>query len=215
MKAETIINKTVKTLITTIAVALLGSSLCQQTQAAPPIVGDIGFFGAASANFTSPHDPSVTISFANPWKVLSVTPGSTYEANGVPVFAALPAVTFSNFSFIGDGAGAALIAPNLPEWSFSFGGINYSFDLLSLTNGHVGLAGNNGNMSFSGLGIVHATGFEDTPASWSLQGAGNGLVFNLSSSTTASVPEGGVMSLLGLGFAMLAGRGLVRRNKSI
>lgn len=209
-------NITVK-LITTVAVALLGCSLCQQTQAAdPPIIGDIGFFGAASASGASPGAPNVTISFTNPWHILSVTPGSTYEANAVPVFPAVtPDVTFANFAFSGDGAAAALVAPNIPEWSFSFNGINYSFDLLSLTNGHVGQQAGTGNMSFSGLGTVHATNFADTPAVWSLQGSGEGLIFTLSSSTTASVPEGGVMSLLGLGFAMLAGRGLLRRHKSI
>ena len=208
-------NRTVKTLITGMAVAVFGCSLCPQSQA-QQIVGDIGFFGPASASGSSPGAPNVTISFANPWHILSVTAGSTYQANGVPTFPAVtPDVTFANFSFSGDGATAALVSANLPEWSFSFNGINYSFDLLSLTNGHVGLQNGTGNMSFSGLGTVHADGFDDTPAVWSLQGSGTNLTFTLSSSTTASVPEGGVMSLLGLGFTMLAGTGLIRRNKGI
>ena len=206
-------NKTVKTLITTMAVAFVGCGLCQ---AAPPIIGDVGFFGSASASGTSPGAPDVTISFTNPWHILSETAGSTYQTNLVPVFPDMSVnVTFNNFSFTGDGATAALVAQNLPEWSFSFNGINYSFDLLSLTNGHVGSQAGTGNMSFSGLGIVRADGFEDTPANWSLQGSGAGLVFTLSSSTTASVPEGGVMSLLGAGVTMLGGIGLMRRKRSI
>jgi hypothetical protein len=32
-------------------------------------------------------------------------------------------------------------------------------------------------MSFTGSGIAHADGFDDTPASWSLQGAGTNFAF--------------------------------------
>jgi hypothetical protein len=122
--------------------------------------------------------------------------------------------TFTNFSFSGDGISAMLTAPNIPEWTFSFGGIDYSFDLLSLTNGHTALAQGLGSMAFSGTGTVHATGFSDTPATWSLEGSGQGLIFTLSSSTTASIPEGGVMSLLGLGFAIFASKSLLRKRKT-
>jgi hypothetical protein len=212
-KQVTTMNKTMKTVITALAVAFLGCGvLCEQTQAAGPITGDIGFFGSATASGASPGSP-VTISFTNPgWEVLSVSPGSTYDLGGA-VFGT-PA-TFTNFSFTGDGVTAALTAPTLPEWSFSLGGIDYSFDLLSLTNGHTEGIGGVGAMSFSGLGTVHATGFDDMPATWSLQGSGEGFNFILSGSTTASVPEGGVMSLLGLGFAILAGKSLLRKRKTV
>ena len=201
-------NKTMKTILTTLAVALVGCGiLCDQTQAAQ-ITGDIGFFGAASASGASPGSP-VTIHFTNPWSVLS---GSSDYA-GVP-FGTSP-VTFADFSFTGDGVGAALVAPKTPEWSFSFGGIDYSFDLLSLTNAHTQSASGVGSMAFTGVGTVHATGFDDTPATWSLQGSGEGFNFTLSSSTTSAVPEGGVMSLLGLGCAILAGRALIRKRKTV
>jgi hypothetical protein len=203
-----------KTVLTAVAIAFLGCSvLSEQAQALPQVTGDIGFFGAAAVSGASPGFP-VNVSFTNPgWIVLSVTTGSSYDANGV-VFGT-PA-TFSNFSFTGDGATAALSPPvQVPaEWSFSLNGISYSFDLQSLTNGHTESANGVGAMAFSGVGVIHATGFDDTPATWALQGSGEGFQFTLSSSTTAAVPEGGVMSLLGLGFAFLAGKGLLGKRKS-
>jgi hypothetical protein len=210
-KQVTTMNKTTKTVITALAVACLGCGIfCQQAQAAPlpQIAGDVGFFGPATASGASPGTP-VTIHFTNPWQVLS----GTIDYAGVPFGTS---ATFTDFSFTGDGITAALTAPSLPEWSFSFGGIDYSFDLLSLTNGHTEVTPQGvGAMSFSGIGTVHAMGFSDTPATWSLQGSGAGLIFTLSSSTTAAVPEGGVMSLLGLGFAILAGKTLLRKRKTV
>jgi hypothetical protein len=208
-------DKTMKMALTMLATVFLGCSvLCEQAQAVQ-ITGDIGFFGPATASGASPGTPDVTITFTNPWHVLSVTSGSTYELNGVPVFPAVTPATFTNFSFSGDGTSAALAAQNLPEWTFSFGGIDYSFDLLSLTNGHTQLAQGLGAMAFSGTGTVHATGFDDTPASWSLQGTGAGLIFTLSSSTTSSVPEAGVTTLLLVGFGVFAGDSLRRKLRAI
>src|SRR2546423_9779624 len=115
-------NNTMKTVLTAVAIAFLGCSvLSEQAQALPQVTGDIGFFGAAAASGASPGFP-VNISFTNPgWIVLSVTAGSTYDANGV-VFGT-PA-TFTNFSFTGDGATATLSAQVPAEWSFSLNGIS-------------------------------------------------------------------------------------------
>jgi hypothetical protein len=207
----TAMNKTLKTVITAVAVAYLAcSALCEQTEATPlpQITGDIGFFGSATASGASPGSP-VTIHFANPWTTLSGTADYAVVPFGV-------STTFTDFSFTGDGITALLSSPITPLWTFSSGGITYSFDLLSLTNGHTEMTPQGvGAMAFSGTGTVHATGFSDTPASWSLQGSGQGFDFTLSSSTTAAIPEGGMMSLLGLGFAILAGTSLFRNHKTV
>jgi hypothetical protein len=104
--------------------------------------------------------------------------------------------TFTNFSFTGDGSSATLTGNVIPLWSFTFNGLTYSFDLLQLTNGHT----EPGSMSFAGSGIAHITGSADTPASFSLQGAGNNgpFTFQLSSSSTTaqSVPEAGTTAAL-------------------
>jgi hypothetical protein len=218
----TTMNKMMKTVLTAVAIGLLGCGLLsKQTQAAlPPIVGDIFFGGVAVPTGVSTGGGPVTINFPSTWDIQAVASGSTYEANGVTPFSA--SVTLNPFTFTGDGAFATLTPPGgVPaQWSFSLGGIDYSFDLLTLNNGTVFINPDNGlgSMSFGGTGIVHATGFADTPAVWGLQGAQDpeapGFTFTLSSSTTSSVPEGGVMSLLGLGFALLAGKSLLRKGKT-
>jgi hypothetical protein len=204
-------NRTMKTFVAVMAVGFIGCSIvCERAQALPSITGSIGFTGPASASGASPGSP-INITFTNPWQVAGFpAPTGTYA--GIP---GTTLANFANFSFTGDGAGASLVASTMPEWSFSFNGINYSFDLLTLTTGHTESSGGVGSMAFTGTGTVHADGFEDTPASWGLHGSGQGFNFELSGSTTAAIPEGGVLSLLGLGFALLAGKGLFGKRKSI
>jgi hypothetical protein len=60
-----------------------------------------------------------------------------------------------------------------------------------------------GSMAFTGTGIAHITGFDDTPASFALQGAGSGFNFTLSSSTTGTIPEGSTTVLLVLGLVLI------------
>jgi hypothetical protein len=205
-------DKTMKMALTMLATVFLGCSvLCEQAQAVQ-ITGDIGFFGTASASGAS-LGPPVTITFTNPWHSLT----------GTGVYAAVPfntTATFSNFMFSGDGTSALLSGAVIPEWTFSFGGETFSFDLLSLTNGHVDGPGVNGltAMAFSGTGTVHGSGaiaFDDTPATWSLEGSGTNFNFTLSSSTTSSIPEAGVTTLLLVGFGTLAGYSLRRKRGAI
>lgn len=179
--------------LATLAVALVGCGvLCEQAQAIP-INGSVEFFGSGTPSGSSPGSPT-TIVFTNPWKTLS----------GIGIYAGVPfgtAVTFTDFSFTGDGTGAALVGSVTPLWAVSFGGINYAFDLLALTNGHTAT----GSMSFTGTGTAHATGFDDTFATWAIQGSGNNFAFTISTSTTTSVggvPEGGTTVAL-FGIALL------------
>jgi hypothetical protein len=176
--------------------------LCRQAQA-DPIVGSIEFFGSATPSGSS-LGPPVTLHFNDLWHTLAGS--GVYATAGIP--SGTPA-TFNDFGFTGDGLAAALTASDLPLWTFSFNNITYSFDLLSLTNGHT----ESGSMAFTGSGVVHATGFDDTPGTIALQGAGQNFVFNFSSSTTASVPEGRVNTLLILGFAMAAASTLLKKQQ--
>ena len=175
-----------KTILALLAGGLL---VCQQTQAAP-ISGAIEFFGSATASGLS--GPPCTIHFLDPWHSLA----------GVGTYAVVPSntsATFHDFTFIGDGIAAMLTAPDMPAWTFTIGATTYSFDLLALTNGHV----LPGSMAISGTGIAHITGFDPTPATFALQGAGNNFNFTLSSSTTATIPEGSTMVLLVLGLVLV------------
>jgi hypothetical protein len=178
-----------------LAILIGGFLSCQQAQA---FSGAIEFFG--SANASGPSDTSLdTIHFINPWQTLAGT--GSYST--VPLGTS---ATLNNFSFIGDGTAATLAGPDNSIWRFTVGPTTYSFDLLTLTNGHVSA----GAMAFTGTGIVHI-GLNTMPAAFALQGAGSGFKFKLSSSTTAttSVPDGGTtVSMLGLGLMLI---GLVRR----
>jgi hypothetical protein len=174
---------------------------CEQTQA-DPIVGSIEFFGSAVPSGSSPGSP-ITLHFNDPWHTLAGT--GIYASAGVPF--GTPA-TFNDFDFTGDGTLAALVAPAAPLWSFSFGGVDYSFDLLTLTNAHT----DPGSMSFTGTGVAHATGFEDTFGSIAVQGSGSNFSFQISTSTTSSVPESGVTELLLLGFGLATGYTCVRKR---
>jgi hypothetical protein len=179
-------NRAMKTILAILAGGLL---LCQQTQAAP-ITGSIEFFGSATAS--GPSGPPDTIHFIDPWHSLAGTGSYLSVPFGT-------ATTFSDFTFVGDGTAATLVAPDVPIWTFTIGPTTYSFDLLALTNGHV----EPGAMAFTGTGIAHITGFDDTPASFALQGAGTGFDFTLSSSTIGTIPEGSTTVLLVLGLVLV------------
>jgi hypothetical protein len=169
-----------KTILTLLAGGLF---LCEQAQAVS-ITGAIEFFGSSIAS--GPSGPPDTIHFVDPWHTVAATGSYAVVLTGTNT-------TFNDFSFIGDGTAATLIGTDSPIWTFTIGATTYSFDLLTLTDGHVDA----GSMGFSGTGIAHITGFEDTPASFALEGDGTGFNFQLSSSTTAATtPERGNTAVL-------------------
>ena len=198
-------RKTVNMILVGLA-GVLGNCafLCEQARAQNPIVGDIEFFGSTTPSGSS-LGPPVVVHFNNPWQTLAGT--GIYAAAGIP-FGTL--ATFNDFSFTGNGSTATLVGPDAPLWTFSFNNITYSFDLLNLTNGHT----EPGSISFTANGIAHATGFDDTFATIGFQGAGNNFSFQISTSTTSSVPEAGVTALLGAGIALLAGHTLMQKRKA-
>ena len=198
-------EKTMKNLTKTLTVLAIGLLSCglfsQQAQA---ITGDIQFFGKARASGASTGG-LVTITFKNPWQVFA----GTGDYSAVPFGTA---TTFSSFSFTGDGTGATLTAPVTPQWSFVFGGNTYTFELLTLTSGHV----QSGSMAFTGTGTAFVNGSDASPATWSLQGStGTGFTFTLSSSTTSAVsaPDGGSAVAL-LGIALVGVEALRRKFKT-
>lgn len=180
-------NRVLKSILALLAGCLL---LCHQGQAAP-ISGAIEFIGPAIASGPSGFG-TVTVHFIDPWHVLAGT--GTYAS--VPP--ATP-TTFSDFMFVGDGSSAMLVSPDTPIWTFTIGSTVFSFDFLAMTNGHT----ESGSMAFSGTGIAHVTGFDPTPASIAIQGAGSSFHFDLSSSTTATIPEGNTTVLLVLGLGLI------------
>ena len=120
---------------------------CQQANAIP-ITGSIIFAGPATASGPSGVG-TTTISFTNPWTTVTGIGSYSSVTSGTPT-------TLTAFSFVGTGTTAMLSAPVMPEWTFTFGGNTYSFDLLSLSSGTT----TSGSMAISGTGIAHITGFD-------------------------------------------------------
>ncbi|MBA3726629.1 MAG: hypothetical protein H0W86_09305 [Armatimonadetes bacterium] len=196
-----------KLMLAMLATGVLGCSVLSQQAQAVQIDGTIGFTSAPhlTGGSVSQAGGTTSLHFNNPMFVNFGTDnyaGTTGKE-----------VTFTDFSFTGSGTGAALSSGSIvPEWTFTSGAITYSFDLLNLTAGTFS-SGNPNALSLQGMGIAHITGFDDTNASFSLQGTGKGFTFTiLQASTTAtpSVPEGGSAVAL-LGIAMAAVEALRRK----
>lgn len=130
----------------------------------------------------------------------------------VPAFPALTPVEFNNFQFT---LGANVVND---LWSFTSGGLTYSFDLGSITS----IAQDSGSLEIRGLGTLQITGllspYTDTAANWSFEitdtanGGNSTFVFAFADSNTAAVPDGGATAaLLGAG---LLGMAAVRRKIS-
>jgi hypothetical protein len=179
-------------------VALVASPQARAAQ----ITGTIGFTSAPhlTGGHVAQGGGTTTVTFNNPLHVdfgtddYFTTPGS--------------AVNFNPISWTGSGGSAVLTSSNSPEWSFNIGLITYSFDLTQLTSASFG-PGNPNALSLSGEGLAKITGFENTFATFSLQGTGKGLTFTIIQASNTAVPSvpdtGSALALLGLGLVVLEG----------
>src|SRR4029077_303876 len=164
------------------------------------ITGSASFSGTATASGAS-GGGLTSITFGSNWSFFTGT--GLYM--GIPQTPA----AFNNFSFTGDGTGAVLTAPALPLWCFSYLLNNYSFNLQSLTNGHT----ESGAMAFTGMGTLFATGYDPTPASFSMSGTGTNFSYQLSFVTNTAVPEPSSIALAGFGRALCGAVSYFRRRR--
>jgi hypothetical protein len=151
------------------------------------ITGSASFFGTTTAS--GPSGGGLT--------TISFNPGWVFLSNGTGTYAGLPqtAATFTpSFSFTGDGNSVVLSAPITNFWTFTVAGNTYSFNLSGLTNGHV----QSDTMAFSGGGTLFATGYDPTPATFSMNGTGTNFSFELSfvTNTATGAPDTGSTLLL-------------------
>jgi len=177
-------------LIATIATIAIGAFAASSANAAM-IQGDINIDGTGTLNGTGINDAtqltSITAALGN---------GSTGDYAGI---ASGTAVTFKDLNWTTAGYTGALAIDDF--WSFTSGGVTYTFDLATITTNQV-LAG---TLVIQGTGTAQATGYSDNPGgifSLSSSSAGTSISFT----TTTSVPDSGhTAALLGLGMLGLAG----------
>lgn len=163
---------------------------------ATPITGTIGFTTAPhlAGGQVIPGGGLTTITFHNPIQVDFGTGNYSTTAGSV--------VDFNPISWSGSGQSAILASSNNPEWSFTLGAITYSFDLPDLMSASFN-PGSPNSLSLSGEGVVKITGFEDTFATFALQGTGDGFSFTIIQASNTALPgvpdSGSALALLGVG----------------
>jgi protein with PEP-CTERM/exosortase system signal len=186
-----------KTILALLVTTAISCGLFSQAKA-----DSISFNGVVTASGDSSTSSPTTMNFTNPWVVVG-TPAPT----GIFAGTAGSSVTMTNFTFTGDGSGAAL-SPNAPfvQWSFTMGANSYKFTLQSLSN-----MTTHNNIAGAGVGFATVNGVNYS-GTWSMNGT-SGTQFNF---IVTTVPDGGsAIALLGVALTGIEGfRRVLRRRKA-
>ena len=179
------------TIPTACAAAMLAVTLASPLAKANMITGSVGFGALGVSINTSTLATASTFSLTSPFVT---TESGSYA---VPEFTS---VAFTGFSF------NQAVSSVTPLWTFTVGGITYSFDATSVSSLY---DATHRQWDISGSGIAMITGFDATPGSWTvnLSQTGAALVFDASeASNVPLVPDSGSSvallggALLGLSF---------------
>ena len=175
------------------AVAAIASVSAVKVHALPLITGDIGFGGRYTVNNPVLANATAFTSFT---QILVKTTNGSYEL--VPGDSTVSG-TFTPFTF----SPATLPAPSL--WTFTFGGLTYTFTATSETSQYLGGVLN--TWIIGGDGFASITGFADTPGTWTLTATQTGASFTFASTAGAVPDNGSTLILLG---AALSGLALIK-----
>jgi len=175
------------------------------------------FTGTVSFNGTMSQSTKkgvTTNSFHADWVTSLVPNTGAYTAvpSNVPT-------TMFNFSFTGNNTGTPTLSGGTvsPQWSFTFAGITYSFNLEVLTSAVTVHSGGLTSIAETGTGTAFITGQGSSPAVWSLSGViGKGFVFGVQTAASGSIPDGGsAVALLGIALVGIEGvRRVIRARKA-
>jgi hypothetical protein len=182
-----------KTILVFLALGLISCAFCVQQAQAVPITGGISFGGDFTPN-TGDLNTATSISFTS--FVFATSVSGSYSS--VPTFDLSLGIIHNPITF------DPFTAPVTPLWSFTYMGLTYSFDLLSLTFDR-----GPDTLTLDGSGTLMIDGYDATPGSWimTLNQADGSFSF---SSSNGAVPDGGMtVIMLGLG---LCGIGMIRRK---
>lgn len=184
-------------LLATLAAVIVACAAFTPRAQAVLINGGISLGGGFTVNTGNINTSTAFTSFFN---VFAVNVSGDYSA--VPTGGSSPVMTMSTFAF------NPFAGPIAPLWTFTSGGLTYSFDLGSasiVTQGHNALV-------LVGSGTLNMTGFDPTPGDWVFTANQGGHTFSFSSSN-GSVPEGGSALIL-LGLSLVAVEALRRKLAS-
>jgi hypothetical protein len=188
-----------QTTLALVATGLISSALVGPEAQAVPITGGISLGGAYSTNTGNLNTATAFTSFSN---VFVTSVSGSYSTVGTGQMS--PTVTQNGFQF------NPFVGPVVPLWTFTSGGLTYSFDLTAITQR---TQPGDDTLDLRGFGILRITGgtsnFDPTVGSWVFTANQQGGTFSFSSSNGA-LPEGG-MTVVMLGLA-LGGIGMVRRK---
>ena len=166
------------------------------TASAVGITGEISLDGSYTVNVANFNAGFATKFTSFSGVAVSAAPTGAYAGT------AGSAVTHSGFKF------DPFVGPIIPLWTFTSGGLTYSFDLVSMGIDFR----NKKSIVMSGSGLAHITGFDDTVGNWLLSANTAGTTFSFSSTNASeeAVPEAGAtLPLLGLA---VMGLGLFRKK---
>lgn len=192
-----------KTLLATVAFALLACAAFAPQAQAIPITGRIDFGGIANVNTGNPGTATAFTGFSNVSvsNFGAISPTGAYAGLG-----GTTGVTMNPFSF------NPFVAPAGPLWTFMSGGVTYSFNLTGLSSVMQSPFG----LIVSGYGSATITGgmtaYEATAGTFTISMQSGGSP-NFSFSADSLVPEGGsALALLGMA---LLGVEIFRRKVKI
>jgi hypothetical protein len=188
--------------LATLALSAMCSVLAVVNAAALPITGEVFFTGSGTLKLGAANSTAAFadgIDFNNPVAIQeSISTGAYSGLQAATTASFVDLVGSYAFGVVGS-VGAFSVSP---FWTFTDGGINYSFRLTSVTTNAIVGSGATISRVVGGTGVASVTGgssdYEDTFGEWQLSTSGRRSTISFSAYTVAVPDSGSAVALLGL-----------------